>query len=90
MKILFKYKHDGKVRTFENESDVNLFTGASILYNREFEYMSVSISTFRNMKFGRPDMSHIFCYDDGTKMRAEEWVDCATQLLTSDLKYFEE
>ena len=90
MKILFKYKHDGKVRTFENESDVNLFTGASILYHGEFEHSAVTVMTFYNMKFGRPDMSHIFRYDDWTPMTAEEWVDCATKLLSSDLKYYED
>ena len=42
------------------------------------------------MKFGRRDMSHIFRYDDWTPMTAEEWVDCATQLLSSDLRYYED
>lgn len=89
MKILFKYKHDGKVKTFDNESSVNLFTGASILYHGEFEHSPVSVMTFYKMKMRR-DMSHIFRYDDWTPMTAEEWVDCATQLLSSDLKYYED
>lgn len=89
MKILFKYKHDGKVKTFEDETDVNLFTGASILYHGEFEHSPVSVMTFYKMKMRR-DMSHIFRYDDWTLMTAEKFVDCATQLLSSDLKYYED
>lgn len=89
MEILFKYKHDGKVRTFEDETDVNLFTGVSIIYNGEFEHSPVSVMTFYKMKMRR-DMSHLFRYDDWTPMTAEEWVDCATKLLSSDLKYYED
>lgn len=39
--ILFQYEHEGKTKTFENESQINLFTAASVLYQGEFEYQAV-------------------------------------------------
>lgn len=88
MGLFFKYEHDGKVRTFLNENDVNQFTGASSIYCGEFEHNLVTVMLFYKIQSRYPNMSHVFTYDDWTPMTAEEWVDCATQLLSSDLRKY--
>lgn len=82
--ILFQYEHEGKTKTFENESQINLFTDASVLYQGEFEYQAVSVSLFYKIKAKYPNRSHHFTYDDGSEMNASEWVECVTQLITKN------
>lgn len=79
--MIFKYEHEGKTKTFENESQINLFTGASVLYQGEFEHQAVSVSLFYKIKAKYPNMSHHFTYDDGSEMNASEWVECVTELM---------
>ncbi len=85
--ILFQYEHEGKTKTFENESQINLFTGASALYQGEFEYQAISVSLFYKIKAKYllyPHKRQHFTYDDGSEMNAGEWVDCVTQLMTKN------
>ena len=79
--MIFKFEHLNKTKTFESVEMINLFIGASSVYQQKFEHEPISISLFYKIKALYPNMGWIFTYDDNTEIEASEWVECVTELM---------
>lgn len=79
--MIFKYEHLDKTKTFGNIESINLFTGASSVYQGKFEYEPISVFLFYKIKTLYPDMNWVFTYDDNTEIEASEWVECVNELM---------
>lgn len=43
---MIQYNKGNKTKTFDSEASVNIFTGASAIYNGDFEYRTASEEVF--------------------------------------------
>ena len=77
------YKKGKMEKTFDSEASINIFTGASAIYNGDFEYRSVTPDIFFEMIMKYPNVRSMFNWDDGTPMNHQDWIDCVNFLMTN-------
>ena len=82
MKIVELEYDNRKVKSFENEIAINLFTGASGSYGGQFEYLPVDTNLFELIKIKYPEKAFLFKWDNGVDMTAEEWVWCVKEIMS--------
>ena len=78
---MIQYNKGNKTKTFDSETSVNIFTGASVIYNGDFEYRAVSEKVFHEIIFKYPRVKSFFNWDDGTKMDCYDWIGCVKYLI---------
>lgn len=75
-----QYNKGNKTKTFYSEASVNIFTGASAIYNGDFEYRPAS-AVFYEMTLKYPGVKSFFNWDDGTQMDYYDWIGCVKYLM---------
>lgn len=78
---LIQYNKGNKTKTFDSEASVNIFTGASAIYNGDFEYRTASEEVFYEMTLKYPGVKSFFKWDDGEQMEYYDWVECVKYLM---------
>ena len=81
MKILELEYDNCKVKSFENEIAINLFTGAANSYGGQFEYLPVNTILYELLKSKYPQNAYMFKWDNGMDMTADEWVWCVKEIM---------
>ena len=80
---MIQYNKGNKTKTFDSEASVNIFTGASSIYNGDFEYRPVSAEVFYEMTLKYPGVKSFFNWDDGTQMDYYDWIECVKFLMNN-------
>lgn len=78
---MIQYSKGNKTKTFDSDATVNIFTGASAIYNGDFEYRPASPEVFYEMTLKYPGVKSFFKWDDGTQMDYYDWVGCVKFLM---------
>lgn len=78
---MIQYRKDNKTKTFDSETSVNIFTGASAIYNGDFEYRPASVELFYEMTVKYPGVKSFLNWDDGTQMNYHDWIKCVKYLI---------
>jgi len=78
-----KYNKGNKTKTFDSDASINIFTGASAIYNGDFEYRPASEKVFYEMTLKYPCVKYFFIWDDGTQMDYYDWIGCVKYLITN-------
>ena len=80
---MIQYNKGNKTKTFDSEASVNIFTGASAIYNGDFEYRPASAEVFYEMTLKYPGVKSFFNWDDGTQMDYYDWIECVKYLMNN-------
>lgn len=81
---MIQYNKGNKTKTFDSEVSVNIFTGAGVIYNGDFEYRAVSAEVFYEMTLKYPGVvKFYFNWDDGTPMDCYDWIGCVKYLMNN-------
>jgi len=80
---MIKYNKGNKTKTFDSEASVNIFTGASAIYNGDFEYRPASEEIFYVMTLKYPGVKSFLNWDDGTQMDYYDWIGCVKYLMNN-------
>lgn len=80
---MIKYNKGNKTKTFDSEASVNIFTGASAIYNGDFEYRPASEEIFYVMILKYPGVKSFLNWDDGTEMDYYDWIGCVKYLMNN-------
>lgn len=80
---MIQYNKGNKTKTFYSEASVNIFTGASAIYNGDFEYRSVSAEVFYEMTLKYHGVKPFFNWDNVTQMDYYDWIGCVKYLMNT-------